>query len=240
MRRLPLFRDRAEAGGELARRVEHLRDRTNLVVLALPRGGVPIGREVARALARPLDTLIVCKLGVPEQPELAMGAIASGGIRMLNWQVISELYIPAEKFDRVTAVEQREMERRERLYRGGRPPLSLNGSTAVIVDDGIATGSTMRAAVAAVRRQGAAHVVVCVPVAPPGVCDALTRDGAEVVCLLRPDWFPGVGQFYESFPQLTDEDVTDLLAQPAGATNAGAGADASPVAHHGVLQLHPL
>ncbi len=191
--------------------------RSDVVVLALPRGGVPIGYEIARSLQAPLDLLIVRKLGVPGQEELAMGAIASGGIRVLHETVIRELGLTEPVIDEVTREEERELHRRERAYRGDRPPVSLEGRIVVLVDDGLATGSTMRAAIAAVRQRRPAKIVVAVPVAPPETCQVLRNEADEVHCLLTPALFFGVGQWYEEFPQTTDEEVRALLQEPASA-----------------------
>ena len=207
------FRNRAEAGRALAARLAALRDREDVLVLALPRGGVPVGYEVATILHVPLDVFVVRKLGLPGQPELAMGAIASGGIRVLNPEVVECAGVPAPVIDAVAAQEQRELERRERQYRGDAPPPSIRGRTIVLVDDGLATGSTMRAAAAAVRQQEPAGVIVAVPVAPPSTCEALRRDPAvdDAVCVFMPESFSAVGLWYEDFAQTTDEDVRDLL-----------------------------
>jgi len=206
------YPDRRAAGQALAARLGHCAHVPGALVLALPRGGVPVGHEVARELGLPLDVFIVRKLGVPGHEELAMGAIASGGVRVLNRQVIDDLGLPEAAIEAVTAAELAELQRRERLYRAQRPPLDLLGRTVILVDDGLATGSTMRAAVAAVREQGAARVIVAVPVAPPYTCDTLARQADEVICPLRPHNFEAVGQWYEDFAQTTDDEVSALLA----------------------------
>jgi erythromycin esterase-like protein/predicted phosphoribosyltransferase len=205
------FRDRAQAGRLLA---EHLRDyagREDVIVLGLPRGGVPVAFEIAQALGVPLDVFVVRKLGVPGQEELALGAIASGGTRVLNRQVVESLAIPAEWIEAVDAKEMRELERREHAYRDDRPPPEVTGRTVILVDDGLATGSTMWAAVRAVRQEGAARVVVAVPVADPDVCNALRSEADEVVCLMTPQPLLGVGAWYEDFSQVTDDEVRALL-----------------------------
>jgi putative phosphoribosyl transferase len=207
------FADRFDAGRRLAARLKHYAGRPDALVLALPRGGVAVGYEVARALRLPLDLFLVRKLGVPGHEELAMGAIASGGVRALNEEVITMLHIPPAVIERVAAAELRELERREALYRAGRPPLHLAGRTVILVDDGLATGSTMRAAVLAVRQQQPAAVVVAVPVAAPEVCAAFRSLADEVVCLETPPVLHAVGMWYRDFRQLTDAEVRDLLAR---------------------------
>lgn len=205
------FRDRADAGRQLAQRLQHYANRPDVLVLGLPRGGVPVAYEVARALNAPLDVFVVRKLGVPDQPELAMGAVASGGVRVLNEDVVTALKMPRQVIEAVAAEEQRELERRERLYRGDRPPLDVRGRTVILVDDGLATGSTMRAAVAALRRLQPARIVVAVPVASPSVCESFRDIVDEIVCLLTPEPFYAVGLWYQDFSQTTDEQVRDLL-----------------------------
>lgn len=206
-----MFRDRYEAGETLAEQLRQYAGRPDVVVLALPRGGVPVGYVVARELGVPLDVFVVRKLGTPGQPELAMGAIASGGVRVLNPDVVDAMGIPEWAIERVTAEEQAELERRERQYRGERPPLDARGKTAILVDDGLATGSTMRAAAAALRLEGAAKIVVAVPVASRATCDQLRAEGDDVVCASTPEPFYAVGQWYKDFAQTTDEEVHDLL-----------------------------
>ncbi len=205
------FRDRTEAGQELARHLLAYAHRPDVLVLGLPRGGVLVAAAVARALHAPLDTLLVRKLGVPGQEELALGAIASGGSRVLNESVVQELGIPEQVIEAITRREQQELARRERLYRGDRPALQARGRTIILVDDGLATGATMRAAVAALRAQQPAWVVVAVPVAPPPVCQALSAVADEMVCLLTPEPFLGVGRWYVDFAPPTDEEVRWLL-----------------------------
>jgi putative phosphoribosyl transferase len=209
------FRDRAEAGQLLATRLAAYAGRPDVLVLALPRGGVPVAFEVARALHAPLDVVIVRKLGVPGEEELALGAIASGGVRVLNEDVVRMLALPQEVIDTVTAREQREVERRERLYRGGRPADEVRSRIAILVDDGIATGATMRAAAAAVRQQQPARIIIAVPVAASATCEELAAEVDEVVCVLRSEDFFAVGFWYEQFSQITDEEVADLLARAA-------------------------
>lgn len=210
------FRDRRDAGERLARALAHLRGRTDLLVLALPRGGVPVAYEVAAALGAPLDVFVVRKLGVPGQEELAMGALASGGLRVLNQDVVETLDLSPPTIDLVTRREAEELARRERLYRGERPPLSATGRTVILVDDGLATGSTMRAAAIALRQHGPARVVVAVPVAARQTCELLRREVDEVVCLSTPAPFFAVGQWYADFGQTSDEEVSELLRRAAG------------------------
>jgi putative phosphoribosyl transferase len=208
----PRFRDRVEAGHLLGREVaRRLGKRDNVIVLGLPRGGVPVAFQVAQALDAPLDVFIVRKLGVPGHEELAMGAIASGGVRVLNRDVLNYVSIPQKTIDAVAAREEQELQRRERSYRGARPPLELRGRTVVIVDDGLATGSTMRAAIAAVRKMEPQAIVVAVPVAAPQTCEEFRREVDEMVCLRTPEPFQAVGLWYDDFSQTTDEEVHDLL-----------------------------
>lgn len=207
------YADRREAGRVLADELRSLAGRDDVVVLGLPRGGVPVAFEVAQALGAPLDVMIVRKLGVPGQEELAMGAVASGGVRVLNDSVVSQLRIPAEVIDRVASAEWEELSRRERAYRGDRPAPEVRGNTVVLVDDGLATGATMKAAVRAVRQRGAAGVIVAVPVAPPSVAESFDGEVDRVVCPLAPPMFQGVGQWYDDFSQTTDDEVCALLAE---------------------------
>lgn len=215
-----LFRDRAEAGRLLAGHLRHYADRTDVLVLALPRGGVPVAFEVAESLRAPLDVYVVRKLGVPGHEELAMGAIATGGVRFTNEEVVTRLRIPPEVLDAVAAREARELERREREFRGGRPAPDLRGRTVLLVDDGLATGSTMRAAAAALRRQGPARIVVAVPVGAPQTCDEFRDVADEVVCAMTPEPFHGVGQWYDDFTQTSDDEVQRLLGREAGRRRA--------------------
>jgi putative phosphoribosyl transferase len=209
------FRDRTEAGRMLATTLPEYANRDDIVVLALPRGGVPVGYEVAKALNVPLDVFVVRKLGLPGQEELAMGAIASGGARVLNRDLIRALGIPEEVVDQVTREEQRELERREREYRDGRPPIDVRGKTVILVDDGLATGSSMRVAVLALKQKEPAQVIVAVPVAPADSCAELQSVADKVVCAVTPHPFWGVGQWYEDFSQTTDEEVRELRRRAA-------------------------
>jgi predicted phosphoribosyltransferase len=207
------FKNRYEAGRFLAERLSAYANRPDTLVLALPRGGVPVAYEVAKALGAPLDVFQVRKLGLPGHEELAMGAIATGGVRVLNPDVVEYLRIPDEVIDEVTARERQELERRERLYREGRPALSPRGRVVILVDDGLATGSTMRAAILALRQQQPASIVVAVPVAAKQTCEELRAVADEVVCAVMPDPFYAVGLWYEDFAQTTDEEVRELLAR---------------------------
>ena len=207
------FRDRVEAGEFLAEGLSQYRDRDDVIVLALPRGGVPVAAEIARRLHVPFDVFVVRKLGVPGHEELAMGAIASGGVRLLNDDVVGPLGIPANVIDAVARREQIELERREELYRGTRAPIGLVGRTVILVDDGVATGSTMRAAVQAVRQQGPAQVIVAVPVGAPETCATLAREADDVVCVRTPDPFVAVGLWYRDFTPTSDHEVRALLGR---------------------------
>src|SRR5438552_17276820 len=206
------FRDRREAGRVLGERLAGLQGRPDLVVLGLPRGGVPVAYEVAQRLGVPLDVFVVRKLGLPGHEELAMGAIAPGGVRVLNEDVLYVIPDAQSIVEMVTAIEREELERRERNYRNDRPPPNLKGRTVILVDDGLATGATMRAAVAALRQQGAAKIIVAVPVGAASTCQDLKGVADDVVCLRSPIGFIGVGQYYADFSQTTDEEVRDLLA----------------------------
>jgi putative phosphoribosyl transferase len=217
------FADRAAAGRSLAARLLHLRDE-QVVVLGLPRGGVPVAFEVAQALGAPLDVILVRKIGVPFQPELAMGAIGENGVRVLNDEVVRLARVSTVEFERADAQERAELDRRAVRFRGGRPPLQLQGRTAVIVDDGIATGSTARAACAVARAHGAARVVLAVPVAPPDWTTRLAGAADEYVALANPEPFIAVGQFYDRFTQTTDDEVVSLLAAAEGGAAAVARA----------------
>ncbi len=211
-----IYRDRIEAGKRLATQLTEYADRADVLVLALPRGGVPVAFEVAKVLHAPLDIFLVRKLGVPGHEELAMGAIATGGVRVLNKDVMRYARIPDEVIDRVAAKEQRELERRERLYRGDRPAPDVRGRTVILVDDGLATGSTMRAAAVALRVQQPQQIVVAVPVAAAATCDEFRDEVDEVVCAVTPEPFQAVGLWYEDFSQTTDKEVHDLLERAAG------------------------
>lgn len=206
------YRDRREAGEILARQLEHLRNRPETIVLALPRGGVPVAAVVAEALDAPLDVLVVRKLGVPGHAELAMGAIASGGARVLNDTVLRTHGILRESISRVEDDERRRLERREAIYRGDRPYPDLAGRTVIVVDDGVATGATMKAAIRALHQHDPARVVAAVPVAPAETLAALRREADEVVCPRTPTPFWAIGQWYVDFGQTGDEEVERLLA----------------------------
>ena len=209
------FRDRRDAGRTLAEQLSAYAGRPDVVVLALPRGGVPVAYEVARALVAPLDVFLVRKLGVPGHEELAMGAVATGGVHVLNDQIVRALGIPPRVIDAVAAWQQQELARRERLYRDDRPPVDVKGRTVILVDDGLATGATMRAAVAALRQQHPARLVVAVPTAAPETCDELRAETDDVLCAITPEPFYSVGLWYEDFSQTTDDEVRELLAQAA-------------------------
>jgi predicted phosphoribosyltransferase len=207
------FRDRHDAGRVLAARLAEYANTPDVTVLALPRGGVPVAFEVARALNAPLDVFLVRKLGVPGHEELAMGAIASGGTRVLNDDVIRQLDIGEDAIDRVARRERQELERREHAYRGDREPLVLRDRIVILVDDGLATGASMRAAAAAVRQEGPKEIVVAVPAAAPETCDDLRAEVDRVICAITPERFMAVGMWYEDFSQTTDAEVRDLLAR---------------------------
>jgi putative phosphoribosyl transferase len=210
-----VFRDRAEAGRRLAEKLTTYANCDGVIVLALARGGVPVGYEVAHALSLPLDVFIVRKLGMPGHEELAMGAIASGGVRVLNEEVVRQLPNAGAAIKTATDREGHELERREVEYRDGRPALELRGRMVILVDDGLATGATMRAAVAALRERGVAKLMVAVPVGSPETCAELRAEVDEVICLSAPGAFRAVGQFYEDFTQTTDQEVRELLARTA-------------------------
>jgi predicted phosphoribosyltransferase len=207
------FDDRADAGRQLAEALGHYRGRPDLLVLALPRGGVPVAFEVSRILGAPLDVLVVRKLGVPGHPELAMGAVVAGSTRVVNTDVVAAHGIPDHVIDRVAASEQSELKRRERAYRGTHPPPDIRGKTVILVDDGLATGSTMRAAAESVRQQAPSRLVAAVPAAAPQVCDDLRDAVDEMICLITPEPFHAVGLWYTDFSQTTDDEVRDLLAR---------------------------
>jgi putative phosphoribosyl transferase len=213
------YRDRRHAGSVLAQRLGQLKG-THPVVLALPRGGVPVAFEVARALDAPLDVFVVRKLGLPGHPEYAMGAIASGGVRVLNDEVVTLYRIPDAVIEAIAHDERVELERRECSYRDGRPPLDVRARTVILIDDGLATGSTMKAAVQAVRAIGPGRIVVAVPVGSPETCRDFADIADEIVCARTPDHFAAVGQWYDDFRQTTDEEVRELLraaaSEPAG------------------------
>ena len=207
----PRFRDRLEAGRLLGEELRKKKLDGDRLVLGLPRGGVPVAAQVAKALGAPLDVFIVRKLGVPGHEELAMGAIASGGVRVMNQDVLRHIPVPQKSIDAVAAREEQELLRRERSYRGSAPPLDVSGKTVILVDDGLATGSTMRAAVAALRNMRPKSILVAVPVAAPQTCDEFKREGIDIVCLRTPEPFEAVGLWYEDFSQTSDEEVQELL-----------------------------
>lgn len=223
------FRDRADAGRELAGRLAAYAHRPDVLVLALPRGGVPVAYEVARALGAPLDVFLVRKLGVPGHEELAMGAVATGGVRVLNPDAVEGLRISDRVIDAVTAQEQLELERRERAYRADRPPPDVRGKTVLLVDDGLATGATMYAAAAALRRLGPERIVVAVPVSSPETCEAFRDMVDDIVCAITPEPLYAVGRWYQDFSQTTDDEVRALLARAAGC-DTGDAPETYPVA----------
>lgn len=218
-----IFQDRTEAGQKLADALKHYAGRDDVIVLAIPRGGVTVAFEVARALRAPLDVFVLRKLGVPWQEELAFGAIAGGGVRVLDEEVVRIERLSPAQVEAVTAKEQRELERRERVYRGDRPPLDVQGRTVILVDDGIATGSSMRAGIAALKRMKPGRVVVAVPVAPPGTVERLRRTVDEFICLHEPEALYAVGQYYLDFSPVSDEEVTHLLRNAETSVADGAG-----------------
>ena len=239
------FLDRSDAGRRLANRTLHLRGE-DVVVLALPRGGVPVAAEVARALGAPLDVIVVRKLGVPVQPELGMGAIGEGDVRIINPEVVAITHVTDAEIAAVERRERAELDRRARRFRGDRPRTPLAGRTAVIIDDGIATGSTARAACQVARAQGAARVVLAVPVAPPSACTALAADADEVICLETPGHFLAIGEWYQDFSQTSDREVVSLLQRaaaergPAGAAHPAAGSGGAERARPGAGPAPPL
>ncbi|MBF2000047.1 MAG: phosphoribosyltransferase [Synechococcales cyanobacterium M58_A2018_015] len=208
------FKTRTEAGQQLATRLKNYANRADVLVLGLPRGGVPVAYEVAKALNVPLDICLVRKLGVPGHKELAMGAIGSGGVRVLNYDVVSWLGISGKTIDEVAARELKELQRRDRVYRGDRPQPDIRDRTVILIDDGIATGSTMRAAIAVLKAQRPARLIVAVPVAPPQTLQDLSTEVDDVVCLLAPETFYAIGLWYDDFSQTSDAEVCELLAQP--------------------------
>jgi putative phosphoribosyl transferase len=216
------FRDRRDAGRRLAAELRAYANQPDVLVLALPRGGVPVGFEVARALAVPLDVFVVRKLGVPWQDELAMGAIASGGVQVLNRDIMRITRVSDAQLEQVVATERGELERRERLYRGDRPFPDLRSKTVILVDDGLATGSTLRAAIAALRLEGPKRIVVAVPVAAPEVCGGFSGVADEIICAEMPDPFHSVGRWFDDFSQTTDEEVHELLDRARSASHATA------------------
>ena len=224
-----IFPNRTEAGRGLATRLRNYADRKDVTVLGIPRGGVPVAFEVARMLKAPLDILVLRKLGVPGHEELGFGAIASGGIRALNPEIVEALRISPLDIEAVTSREAKELKRRERVYRGDRPALDVRGRTVIVVDDGIATGSGMRAAVNALRQMKPARIIIGVPVAPASTCDHLRQEVDDLVCLAMPDPFYGVGQFYYDFSQVSDREVNDLLDRAAREIHKQEYAEASVV-----------
>jgi putative phosphoribosyl transferase len=212
MTKIIKFVDRIEAGKLLAIALKDYANRSDLIVLGLPRGGVPIAFEIAKALHLPLDICLVRKLGVPGQKELAMGAIAADGVRVLNDDIVSSLGISSHKIDKVAAKEKRELERRDRLYRGDRPFPNLKDRTVILVDDGIATGASIRAAIAVLREEQPHSIIVAIPVASSSTCDEL-RAEVDIVCLMTPEPFHAIGLWYDYFPQTTDAEVNKLLAE---------------------------
>jgi len=224
-----IFTNREEAGEMLARRLKDYANRNDVIVLGIPRGGVPVAFEIAEALGAPLDIFVARKLGVPGQEELAFGAIASEGVRILNPEVVEPLNISKLDIERATIREQRELERRERLYRGTRSPLNVSGRTVILVDDGIATGSSIRAAISALRHLKPARMVVAAPVAPADTARELMSEVDDFVCVETPRTFQAIGQFYEDFSQVDDEEVAGLLRRnwrqpaPKHYVNATAG-----------------
>lgn len=207
----PIYRDREHGGRELANRLRSYAGRPNVIILGLPRGGVPVGFEVAESLGAELDVYLVRKLGVPGHEELAMGAVAAGGVRYLNQQLIRQLSISERAIESTVTREEAELQRQSRLFRGDRPPPAISGKIAILVDDGLATGATMAAAVTAVRQQQPARVIVAVPVAPPDTCEDMARLADEVVCCSMPTLFGAVGLWYSDFSPVDDEAVRDLL-----------------------------
>jgi predicted phosphoribosyltransferase len=207
------FRNRTDAGRQLAEKLAAYANRPDVLVLALPRGGVPVAFELARAFGAPLDVFLVRKLGVPGYEELAMGAVATGGVRVLNDEIVRGLGISEHEIDAVVARELRELSRRDRLYRGDRPPSDVAGRTVILVDDGLATGATMRAAVQALRQQQPGRIVAAVPTASPDTCQVLKAEADDVICAITPEPFFAVGHWYDDFTQTTDDEVRELLAR---------------------------
>jgi putative phosphoribosyl transferase len=229
------FRNRKEAGRALAERLQTYAGRNDVQILALPRGGVPVAFEIAEALGAPMDVFIVQKLGLPDHEELAMGAIASGGVRVLNEEVIEYLQIPDQVIEEVTALKQKELARRERLYRGNRHTPNVRGRIVILVDDGLATGSTMRAAVLALRQHQPARIIVAVPVAPLSACEEFIHEADDCVCILRPMMLDGVGRWYSDFTQTTDREVQTLLQQTSARNQANIG-DGAPVLFEALMK----
>ena len=222
------YRDRTEAGRYLATKLADYTGRPDVLVLALPRGGVPVAYEVARALGAPLDVFLVRKLGVPGHEELAMGAIASGGLILLNHEMVRALGIGQSLINDVISTQRAELERRDRQYRGDRPPPDVRGKTVILIDDGLATGASMRAAVAALRQQHPARIVVAVPIAAPSTCAEFREEVDEIVCARTPEPFRAVGLWYEDFTQTTDDEVRDLLRRAREGRDVASQAAQSP------------
>jgi predicted phosphoribosyltransferase len=221
------FRDRHDAGRQLAEKLRKYSNARDVLVLALPRGGVPVAYEVARALGAPLDVFLVRKLGLPGHEELAMGAVARGGVQVLNDEIVHGLNIPNHVIEAVAARERQELSRREHLYRNGRPTADVLGRLVILVDDGLATGASMRAAVLALKQQQAGSIIVAVPTASPDICEALKAHADEVISVITPEPFLAVGHWYDDFTQTTDEEVRDLLARSSrDRDQPGAGDDA--------------
>ena len=206
-----VFLNREEAGRELAKKLKAYENTPGVLVLGIPRGGVPVAFQVATELQAPLDVFVVRKLGVPAREELAFGAIASGGIRFLDSEIVEAVGISGLEIERITAKERQELERREVAYRGERPPLAVQGQTVILVDDGIATGSSMQVAITALRQMKPVRLVVAAPVIPVSTCKRLRREVDELICVQMPASFYAIGEFYENFSQVSDEEVTDLL-----------------------------
>jgi predicted phosphoribosyltransferase len=207
------FRNRTDGGRHLAEKLAAYANRPDVLVLALPRGGVPVAFELAHAFGAPLDVFLVRKLGVPGYEELAMGAVATGGVRVLNDEIVRGFGISEHEIDAVVASELRELSRRDRLYRGDRPPSDVAGRTVILVDDGLATGATMRAAVQALRQQQPGRIVAAVPTASPDTCQVLKAEADDVICAITPEPFFAVGHWYDDFTQTTDDEVRELLAR---------------------------
>jgi erythromycin esterase-like protein/predicted phosphoribosyltransferase len=236
-----IFQNRREAGRQLAEKLTAYADRRDVAVLALPRGGVPVAYEVARALRAPLDVFVVRKLGLPGHEELAMGAVATGGVRVLNQELVAGLGLPPHLIDTVTAREREELKRRERVYRGGRPPPDVRGRTVILIDDGLATGATMQAAIKALRELAPARVIVAVPTAPEDTCQSLRAEADEVICDITPEPFLGVGVWYADFSQTSDDEVRTLLAQSVEAEPPAASRPAVSAAEavcQAAVELH--
>jgi putative phosphoribosyl transferase len=206
-----MFLNRVDAGRKLAKKLDAYAGRRDVLVLGIPRGGVPVAFQVASQLEAPLDVFVVRKLGAPWQPELAFGAIATGGIRILDVQIVESLGISRMEIERIATRERQELDRRERVYRGGRPPLNVEGMTVILVDDGIATGASTRAAINALRKLKRARIVLAAPIAPASTCARLRREVDDLICVDTPETFYAIGEFYEDFSQVSDDQVTNLL-----------------------------